>query len=44
MGCPPGTQDTEFVAPLSRVASYAISDGELVLTLGDGGTMRLRAP
>jgi heat shock protein HslJ len=43
MGCPAGTQDTEFVQPLARVTSYAIADGELVLTLGDGGTMRLKA-
>jgi heat shock protein HslJ len=43
MGCPPGSQDAEFVAGLARVASYAIVDNELVLTLADGGTMRFRA-
>lgn len=42
MGCPPGTQDSEFVQPLSRVASYAVSANELVLTLADGGTMRFK--
>jgi hypothetical protein len=31
------------VAGLARVASYAIVDNELVLTLADGGTMRFRA-
>jgi heat shock protein HslJ len=44
MACPPGSQDTEFLAELARVASYGIVDSELMLTLGDGGTMRLRAP
>jgi heat shock protein HslJ len=43
MGCPAGSQDAEFVAGLARVASYAIVDNELVLTLADGGTMRFRA-
>jgi heat shock protein HslJ len=43
MGCPAGSQDTEFVAELARVASYGIVDNELVLTLADGGTMRFRA-
>lgn len=43
MGCPAGTQDAEFAAPLVRVTGYAISDGALMLTLADGGTMRLRA-
>jgi len=43
MGCPPGTQESEFAQALPRVASYAIDGGELVLTLADGGTMRLRA-
>lgn len=42
MGCPAGTQDTEFVQPLSRVTSYAVDGRELVLTLSDGGAMRLR--
>jgi heat shock protein HslJ len=44
MGCPPGSQDTEFVAELARVVSYGIVDNELVLTLADGSTMRFRAP
>ena len=42
MGCPPGTQDAEFMQALSKAASYNIADGELVLTLSDGGTMRFR--
>lgn len=43
MGCPAGTQDSEFMQALSKAASYNIADGELVLTLSDGGTMRLKA-
>ena len=43
MGCPAGSQDTEFAAELGRAASYAIADNELVLTLADGGTMHFRA-
>jgi heat shock protein HslJ len=43
MGCAAGSQDAEFVQPLSRVTSYAIADGELVLTLSDGGAMRLKS-
>ena len=42
MGCPAGSQDSEFVAALARVASYTVVNGELVLTLGDGATMRFR--
>jgi hypothetical protein len=30
------------MAELARVASYAIADNELVLTLADGGAMRFR--
>jgi len=43
MGCPPGTQDAEFVQSLARVTSYSIADGELVLTLEAAGSMRLKA-
>jgi len=43
MGCPAGTQDAEFVQPLVRVTSYAIDNGELVLTLGSSGSMRFKA-
>jgi heat shock protein HslJ len=43
MGCPEGTQDAQFMQSLSNVASYGIADGELVLTLSDGGTVRLKA-
>ena len=42
MGCPPGSQDTQFVQALSRVTSYAIDGRELVLTLAGGGTMVFR--
>ena len=42
MGCPEGSQDGEFMAELARVASYAIADNELVLTLTDGAAMRFR--
>jgi len=43
MGCPPGSQDGEFALSLSRVASFAVVDGELELQLADGATMRFRA-
>ena len=43
MGCPPGTQDAEFVQSLARVTSYSIADGELVLTLEGGGSARFKA-
>lgn len=43
MGCPPGSQDTEFAGALAGVASYAIGNGELTLTLSGGATMRFRA-
>lgn len=42
MGCPAGTQDSEFMQQVAKVASYAIAGGELVLTLADGATMRFR--
>lgn len=42
MGCPSGSQDTQFVQALSRVTSYAIDGKELVLTLAGGGTMVFR--
>jgi len=41
MGCPGGTQDTQFLQALSRVNGYSIRGGDLVLTLSDG-TMRFR--
>lgn len=43
MGCPPDSQDTEFLRQLAQVTAYAIEGGELALTLQDGGTMRLRS-
>ena len=42
MGCPPDSQDGEFLRQLARVSRYSVAGGELVLTLGDGGTMRFR--
>lgn len=42
MGCPPGSQDGDFLLQLARVARYTVAGGELVLTLSDGGTMRFR--
>ena len=42
MGCPPDSQDGEFLRQLARVARYTVAGGELVLTLTDGGTMRFR--
>jgi heat shock protein HslJ len=44
VGCPADSQDKEFVAALARVASYSVVNGELILTLADGSTMRFRAP
>lgn len=43
MGCPPGSQDREFVPALASVTSYAIANYELLLTLADGGIMHFRA-
>jgi heat shock protein HslJ len=43
VGCPPGTQDNDFVQPLVRVTGYQIADGELVLALGGSGSMRFKA-
>jgi len=42
MGCPPDSQDGEFLRQLARVSRYTVAGGELVLTLGDGATMRFR--
>lgn len=43
MGCPPGSQDREFLQALSRVTGYAIEGKGLTLTLSDGGSMAFRA-
>ena len=43
MGCPPGSQDGEFLRSLDQVARYAFDRGDLVLTLADGAAMRFRA-
>ncbi len=45
MACPPDSQDGTFIEQLGKVSAYAISGGELTLTLRDGGAMRFsRAP
>lgn len=43
MACPAGSQDAEFLRSLVQVSAYAITGGELVLTLAEGATMRFRA-
>jgi heat shock protein HslJ len=42
MGCPSGSQDTEFLRSLAQAAAYAVERGDLVLTLADGAAMRFR--
>jgi heat shock protein HslJ len=42
MGCPPGSQDGEFLRSLAQAAAYAIERDDLVLTLADGAVMRFR--
>jgi heat shock protein HslJ len=42
MGCPPDSQDAEFLRQLARVARYTVAGGDLVLAHSDGGTMRFR--
>ena len=42
MGCPPGSQDGEFLRSLLQAAKYTVDRGELVLTLADGASMRFR--
>lgn len=40
MGCPPGSQDTEFLRQLSQIKSYLFKDGKLYLELPvDTGSM-----
>jgi len=43
IGCPAGTQDTEFVQPLARATGYTINGNELVIALGPAGSMRFKA-
>jgi len=41
MGCPAGSQDTEFLRQLREVGGYRFADGDLVLALHpDAGSMR----
>jgi len=42
MMCPRGSLDTSFANDLSRVESWRVEGGTLVLTGRDGSTMRLR--
>lgn len=42
MGCPPGSQDGEFLRSLAQVAAYAMAGNELLLLLADGAMMRFR--
>jgi heat shock protein HslJ len=42
MGCPPGSQDTEFLRSMAQAAAYTMDRGELVLTLSDGASMRFK--
>jgi len=42
MGCPPGSQDGEFLRSLAQAARYTVDRGELVLTLANGAAMRFR--
>jgi hypothetical protein len=42
MGCPPDSQDADFLRTLAQATSYAVDRGELVLTLSDGASMRFR--
>lgn len=42
MGCPPDSQDADFLRTPAQATSYAVDRGELVLTLSDGASMRFR--
>jgi heat shock protein HslJ len=42
MGCPPGSQDGEFLRSLVQATAFAVERGDLVLTLADGAAMRFR--
>ena len=42
MGCPPGSQDADFLRTLAQASSNAMKRGELVLTLSDGASMRFK--
>ena len=43
MGCPPGSKDTEFVHQLGEVSGYRFVDGNVLLALKSGGSMRFAA-
>jgi heat shock protein HslJ len=42
MGCPPGSQDGEFLRSLVQATTFTVERGDLVLTLADGAAMRFR--
>lgn len=44
MLCPQGSHDTEFLRELAAVTTQAVRGNDLVLTLGDGATMRFATP
>ena len=39
VACPEGSLAPQYVAGLGNAASYAIADGQLTITLKDGGTL-----
>ena len=39
VACPEGSLGSQYVAGLGNAASYAIADGQLTITLKDGGTL-----
>ncbi|MCX7852433.1 MAG: META domain-containing protein [Caldilineales bacterium] len=43
MACPSDSLDTRFTAGLQQVTAYRLADGELILTLKDGGRMHFVA-
>lgn len=43
IACPPDSLDARFTAELQQVTAYRLSDGELILTLKDGGRMHFTA-
>lgn len=43
IACPPDSLDARFTAELQQVTAYRLSDGELILTLKDGGQMHFTA-
>lgn len=42
VACPEGSLAPQYVAGLGNAASYAIADGQLTITLADGGTLQFK--